>query len=407
MVDKATGSSITSLNLQYLKAKRRVAELAGSSNLKIETIRVRNDNTTTSPTLRERKQEVVHASSTRCCSLPSVSNSQHLSSQGQDTEAILDEIVAPHNNNKIILNEIISHLTNEIRTAGLRKGRENALISLLNELKEEHQKLFQKQIAVCEQWTLHAEECKRHISSLQQQLLLCKDEKQRAETKTQLATEDCKKALLELETTRSECIVIREEAERVKNEAREQCAERKAFFKEETSRKIIELKQLLNKEKDSIKRSCIHDAQIERREIEKKWQEKCDSLEMECARLSKDTNQKCQTISALTIQLEGITQQTQKEKHDSVLQFALLDERLNNEQQALIIEREKHASLSEQNQMLLDRLRQAEIDRRLELQQIERKVKEAFDLKDAEYSVVIKHLNTVKKQIEELDWLTA
>lgn len=417
--------SINNISLEYLKTKRRVAELeckiSRYDKAQKKTVRNEKEVLFSNDQLKNEKNLFCMKEVSALGTAHGVGSTKSTLLRSQEVEmglSLLGVSTEPpsrsyQNDTTIILDEILRRITTEIQTAGLRKRREAAILSLMDDLREEQERLHHIQLVTCEEWKSYAEECvlkaAAQISSLSQQLLLCNEMKEQTEKQVIVATEKCAQAATELEVVRYQCSSIREEAERAKNEAWEKCIENKTLLIADFKSQVDELKQKLQQETDYIKLNYTHDAKLERVKLEKKWEEKYKVLEIEFLDLRRDAAERHHEVDSLNLKLDNCQNERQKEKvmNDEALRH--LREELKKESQSLQVERERSEKLCKENQLLQKRLERSKLD----LKDIEEKVKKAFDFKDSEYRSAIMQLNIAKereslleKQMHELDLLT-
>jgi len=409
------------LNVEYLKSKRRVAELECriNRNENIDPRLIQHENKAEiSSNQQRKKEEQKFPASMSHISAASAGNKiisdNETYEQSQEVEEILSLLgvkTAPpsityQKDSTLILENIVCKIEADVKTAGLRQRKEAVILSSIDDLRYEQEKLRSVHLATLHQWSSYVEECvmkaAAHISYLSKQLLDCNKMKERAEHEALTAREESAQAVTELDVARYKISSIQEEAERVKSDAWEKCAQNKAILLYDFKLKLDDMTQKLQQEKNFIKLSYTHESAIERELIEKGWQEKYKKLEIKYSELRNDASEKHLENLSLKSMLEQYENERQKENVTSKEALQSLRDELTKERQWLLREKEKNEQLSIENKMLVGRLEKSN----KHLKEIDVKVKRAFDLKDFECQSAMMQLSMLEKQIRELDLVT-
>lgn len=419
---KPARQSNNNLNLEYWKSKRRVAELAGKIN-RNETIQLRNFQHDNEAVIlynglikKEDNSFPVSKShiSSGCASIEILFSDDNKWNRTPEVEEILSLLgvnIAPpslsgQNETAVILEKIMRKIETDVQTAGLRQGREAVILSSIDDLRAEQEKLRSVHLAIFEQFSSNAEECimkaVAYISFLCKHLGDCNKMKEHAEQEAVRAREECAQARTELDVARYKISSIQEEAERVKSDAWEKCVQNKAIILSEFKAKFDDLTQKMQQEKKIIKIRYTHESAKEREQIDMAWQEKYIKLENKCVELQKDASEKLLEVSSL----KSIIEQYENERQMDIItrEEALhcLRDEIIHERSSLQREKEKSEQLSIENDILARRLEKSN----LHLKDVEVKVKRAFDLKDLECQSAMMQLRMLENQLKELDQLT-
>ncbi len=410
-----------SLNLEYLKSKRRVAELECriNRNENIQPRLIQQEKEAALSNNRQIKKEDKRFPVSMSHTSPGSASIKIFSDHGnfertQEFEEILSLLgvntappsISCHKDTTLILENVVRKIEADVQTAGLRQRKEAVILFAIDDLRNELEKLRSVHLATFEQWSSYAEECAMkaaaHISHLSKQLLDCNKMKERAEQEALTAREESAQAVTELDVARYEIITIQEEAERVKSETWEKCSQNKAILLSDFQLKLDDMTQKMQQENDCIKLSYTHDSAIEREHIDKGWQEKYTKLEIKYSELWNDVSGKRLEVLSLKSMLEQYENERQMEKVTSEDALQYLRDELMKERLSLRREKEKNEQLSIENKNLVGRLERSN----LHLKEIDVKVKRAFDFKDSEYQSAMMQLSVLENKLRELDLLT-
>jgi len=372
------------LSLEYLKAKRRVAQLARNNNKtnksgKTYSIVKSSEGKSASSASNEKEEKSKQQQQPLDPSASSSSSSEFSRTHAIQAGLVKLGIEAPNSSISVlsngILQEMQTELQHELQTAGLRKGSENALLSLINDLCDEQHQLSHDIFTAYDEWKLHAEECVLHattkMSTLEQKLLLSDHGTLNAETKSQIAMEECAALMTELEVTRFECSAISEEAQRARNEAKEEFIRTKSSVIVSMQRQMEDIKGQMKQEQECAVRKAACAAQREKQKLEKEWQEKYTMLQLECERLRNNWNQLCQDRAKLEMELKTLKFEGKEEIDMRDEQLALLRNELYESRDSLRIEKEENNRLRKDIQTQVNRVEKQELELKITEQRAE------------------------------------
>jgi hypothetical protein len=413
---KSARQTNNNINLEYLKSKRRVAELACKIN-RSENFQHDNEAVISYDRLLRKENNSFPASESHIsfgsASIQIISDHNKLN-RSPELEEILSllgiNIVPPslsgQNDTAKILENIMRKIETDVQTAGLRQGREAVILSSIYDLRAEQEKLRSAHLATFEQFSSNAQECIMKavacISLLCKQLCDCNRMNEHAKQEAHRAKEECAQAKTELDVACFKISSIQEEAERVKSDAYEKCVQSKATILSEFKAKFDDFTQKMQQEEKIIKIRYTHESEKEREQIDMGWQEKYLKLENKCAELQKIASEKLFEVSSL----KSIVEQYENERQMDIItrEEALhcLRDEIINERASLQREKEKNEQLSTENNILVRRLEKSN----LHLMDVEVKVKRALDVKNLEYQSAMMQLRMLENQLKELDQLT-
>ncbi|GMH99293.1 hypothetical protein TrVE_jg10300 [Triparma verrucosa] len=162
---------------------------------------------------------------------------------------------------------VLEQMTNEIRTAGLRKGRENALVELVAEVRASCKDYTNKCKTTHKEWVQFSEEslsyaglCRRDKEDMISFMENLKMELAKRERRVE---EALKEAEVKRDQSEKECIAAKEEAERVKKESEEAQKKTMEDSEQRLQREIAKVKARLIKEAEKKASKCVEGVSAE------------------------------------------------------------------------------------------------------------------------------------------------